>query len=123
MSEWLIVGVKCFGVLFMVLQVSALLLWVERKGSALIQNRIGANRAAILGIGPVNLGFLNTLIADPVKMFTKEDFVPAGADRVIHQLAPFLALFPALVTFAAIPFGDSIEIAGRTRTLQRDAVC
>ena len=118
MSEWLIVAVKCLAVIFMVLQVSALLLWVERKGSALIQNRIGANRAAILGIGPVNLGFLNTLVADPVKMFTKEDFVPAGADRVIHQLAPFLALFPALVTFAAIPFGDAIEIGGRTVQLQ-----
>ncbi len=118
MTDWVIVTVKCLAVLFMVLQVSALLLWVERKGSALIQNRIGANRAAIFGIGPVNLGFLNTLIADPVKMFTKEDFVPAGADRVIHQLAPFLALFPALVTFAAIPFGDTVEIAGRTVELQ-----
>ena len=118
MTDWVIVAVKCLAVLFMVLQVSALLLWVERKGSALIQNRIGANRAAILGIGPINLGFLNTLVADPVKMFTKEDFVPAGADRVIHQLAPFLALFPALVTFAAIPFGDTIEIAGRTVELQ-----
>jgi NADH-quinone oxidoreductase subunit H len=118
MTDWVIVTVKCLVVLFMVLQVSALLLWVERKGSALIQNRIGANRAAIFGIGPINLGFLNTLVADPLKMFTKEDFVPAGADRVIHQLAPFLALFPALVTFAAIPFGDTVEIAGRTVELQ-----
>jgi NADH-quinone oxidoreductase subunit H len=100
-------------ILVVVLQLSALLLWVERKGSALIQNRMGANRASIFGIVPFNLGFLNTLIADPVKMFTKEDFVPAGADRFIHTIAPFLALFPALITFAAIPFGDSIEIGGR----------
>jgi NADH-quinone oxidoreductase subunit H len=102
----------------MVLQVSALLLWVERKGSALIQNRYGANRASILGVVPFNLGFLNTLIADPIKLFTKEDFVPAGADRFIHSLAPFLALFPALITFAAIPFGDKIELAGTTIELR-----
>jgi NADH-quinone oxidoreductase subunit H len=113
MDVWLIGGAKVLLILVVVLQLSALLLWVERKGSALIQNRMGANRASIFGIVPFNLGFLNTLIADPVKMFTKEDFVPAGADRFIHTIAPFLALFPALITFAAIPFGDSIEIGGR----------
>jgi len=117
-DAWLIGGVKSLLVLFMVLQVSALLLWVERKGSALIQNRYGANRASILGVVPFNLGFLNTLIADPVKLFTKEDFVPAGADRFIHSLAPFLALFPALITFAAIPFGDHIELGGTTIELR-----
>jgi NADH-quinone oxidoreductase subunit H len=118
MVDWLIVIAKCLIVLFAVLNASALLLWVERKGSALIQNRVGANRASIFGVLPVNLGFVNTLLADPLKMFTKEDFTPAGADRVIHTLAPFLALFPALVTFAAIPFGDTIEIAGRTVELR-----
>ena len=118
MVDFLIVLAKCFIVLFTVLNASALLLWVERKGSALIQNRVGANRAAIFGILPFNLGFVNTLLADPLKMFTKEDFIPAGADRTIHTLAPFLALFPALVTFAAIPFGDTIEIAGRTVELR-----
>ena len=118
MDVWLVGGVKSLLVLFMVLQLSALLLWVERKGSALIQNRYGANRASILGIVPFNLGFLNTLVADPVKLFTKEDFVPAGADRFIHSLAPFLALFPALVTFAVIPFGDQIELAGEVIELR-----
>lgn len=111
--DLLIAIVKSLLVIGMVLQVSAFLLWIERKGSALIQNRIGANRAAIFGIVPFNLGFLNTLVADPVKLFTKEDFVPAGADRLIHSLAPFLALFPAIVTFAAIPFGDTIQIGDR----------
>jgi NADH-quinone oxidoreductase subunit H len=118
MVDFLIVLAKCFIVLFTVLNASAMLLWVERKGSALIQNRVGANRAAIFGVLPFNLGFVNTLLADPLKMFTKEDFIPAGADRTIHTLAPFLALFPALVTFAAIPFGDTIEIAGRTIELR-----
>ncbi|RMD84439.1 MAG: NADH-quinone oxidoreductase subunit H [Candidatus Dadabacteria bacterium] len=108
-----IAAAKCLIVILAVLQLSAFLLWIERKGSALIQDRIGANRAAIFGILPVNLGFVNTLVADPLKMFTKEDFVPAGADRLVHSLAPFLALFPAIVTFAAIPFGDTIEVGGR----------
>jgi NADH-quinone oxidoreductase subunit H len=114
----MIAFVKSALVIGMVLQMSAFLLWVERKGSALIQNRIGANRAAIFGRMPLNLGLLNTLVADPVKLFTKEDFVPAGADKFMHAVAPFLALFPAIVTFAAIPFGDTIDIGGRTIELR-----
>jgi len=117
-ADWAISAIKCIGVLLMVLQLSAFLLWIERKGSALIQNRIGANRASIFGVVPFNLGFTNTLLADPIKMFTKEDFIPAGADRLIHTLSPFLALFPALVTFAAIPFGDTIEVGGKLVELQ-----
>lgn len=116
--DWVIPGVKSFLVIFMVLNLAALLLWIERKGSALIQNRIGANRASILGIGPVNLGFINTLVADPLKLFTKEEFVPSGADRFVHAIAPFLALFPAVVTMVAVPFGDSVELFGRTIELQ-----
>lgn len=118
MSVWLIGAIKSLVVVVMVLQLSAFLLWIERKGSALIQNRLGANRAHIFGVVPFNLGFLNTLVADPVKLFTKEDFVPAGSDRFLHALAPFMALFPAIITFAAIPFGDSIRVAGRTIDLQ-----
>ncbi|RMD81089.1 MAG: NADH-quinone oxidoreductase subunit H [Candidatus Dadabacteria bacterium] len=118
MVELGIAAAKCLLVVLMVLQLSAFLLWVERKGSALIQDRIGANRAAIFGILPVNLGVVNTLVADPLKLFTKEDFVPERADRLIHALAPFLALFPAVVTFAAIPFGDRLEIGGRVIDLR-----
>src|SRR5271155_3818502 len=106
----------------MVLNLSGLLLWFERKGSALIQDRIGANRAAIFGVGRrlglPNFGLVNTLIADPIKMFTKEDFVPDGADRFLHGLAPFLALFPVLVTFAVAPMGDILQIGTHTIDLQ-----
>ena len=104
------------------LQLSIFLLYFERKGSALIQDRVGANRANITGfgkkLGMPNLGIINTLIADPVKLFTKEDFVPEGADHFLHLLAPFLALFPVLITFAVIPFGDTITIGGQTFNLQ-----
>lgn len=121
-AVWLDLGIaaaKTLLVLLMVLNLSAILLWVERKGSALIQDRIGANRANILGgLLPFNLGIVNTLIADPIKMFTKEDVVPAGADKVLHFLGPFLAVFPVVVTFAAIPFGDVLVIGDRTIDLQ-----
>lgn len=121
-TELLIGALKAIIVLLMVLNLSAILLWFERKGSALIQDRVGANRAAIFGVGRrlgmPNLGFVNTLMADPLKLFTKEDFVPAGADRFLHALAPFLAMFPVLITFAVVPFGDTLIIGGRHINLQ-----
>ena len=106
-------------VLLLVLSLCFVLLWVERKGSALIQDRIGANRANIFGgILPFNLGIVNTMIADPIKMFTKEDVVPADADKLLHFLGPFLAVFPVLVIFAVVPFGDVLVIGGHSVDLQ-----
>ena len=63
-------------------------------------------------------GIINTLVADPVKFLLKEDVVPAGVDRRLHFWAPIVGLMPALVAFAVVPFGDVIEIAGRTIELQ-----
>ncbi len=74
-------------VLFGVLNLAGFHTWVERKQSALIQDRIGANRASIFGFRL--LGMLHGP-ADVLKMFTKEDIVPAGADRTLHTLAPSL---------------------------------
>jgi NADH-quinone oxidoreductase subunit H len=109
-------------IVLLALQLAAVLLWFERKGSALIQDRIGANRASITGFGArlglPNLGFVNTLMADPLKLFTKEDFVPEGADKFLHALGPFLALFPVLITFAVVPMGDQVTIGGHTFELQ-----
>jgi NADH-quinone oxidoreductase subunit H len=64
------------------------------------------------------MGLINTLIADPLKFLTKEDFVPPTGDKLLHTLAPCMALFPALVTFAVIPFGDVITIGERMINLQ-----
>ncbi|MCP3915739.1 MAG: NADH-quinone oxidoreductase subunit H [bacterium] len=102
-------------VLFAVLNLAGFHTWVERKQSALIQDRIGANRAPILGFRA--LGMFHGM-ADVLKMFTKEDIVPKGADRTLHMLAPFLSVFFALVTFAAIPFGDRLVIGDRVIELQ-----
>ena len=102
-----------------VLQLTLVLLWVERKGSALIQDRVGANRANIFGgILPFNLGIVNTWMAEPLKLFHKEDIVPEAADKFLHWLAPWIAIFPLFVTFAVIPFGDVLVVGGYTINLQ-----
>ena len=100
--------VKATVVILMVLSLAGLLGWIERKASALIQDRIGANRASIFGFA--GLGLVNTMLADPIKFLTKEDVVPADADRRLHLLAPCVTLFPALVTFAVILFGDVLRV-------------
>ena len=108
MIELLVIKVVLAGiVIFAVLNLAGFQTWVERKQSALIQDRIGANRAPIFGFRL--LGMFHGL-ADVIKMFTKEDIVPAGADKTLHALAPFFSVFFALVIFAAIPFGDSLDV-------------
>src|SRR5262244_2648107 len=102
-------------IMFVVLNLGGLLGWVERKQSAVMQDRIGANRASIFGFRV--LGLLHPL-ADAVKMLTKEDFMPAHADRFLFQLAPFVSVFFALGAFASIPFGDTLHVAGREIPLQ-----
>ena len=114
--DFLIILIKAALVLGMVLNLAGILGWIERKGSALIQDRIGANRASIFGFA--GMGLVNTLIADPLKFLTKEDFIPPKGDKFLHTLAPCMALFPALVTFAVIPFGDMLQIGERQINLQ-----
>ena len=88
-----------------------LMIWVERKQSALMQDRIGANRAGILGIKAI--GLFHPL-ADVIKLITKEDTVPAGAHRLIHMICPFIAATPALISFAVIPYGGRYTVGGET---------
>ena len=119
MLDLIIAAVLTFIGLFITLNTSALLLWVERKGSALVQNRIGANRANIFGgLLPFNVGLINTLVADLMKFVTKEDFTPPSADKFLHTLAPIVALLPLLIIFVVIPFGDVLIIGERTINLQ-----
>ncbi len=106
MIEVLVIKVVLASIVFFAaLNLAGFHTWVERKQSALIQDRIGANRADIFGFRM--LGMFHGM-ADVLKMFTKEDLIPAGADRTLHTLAPFFSVFFALVTFAAIPFGDRL---------------
>ena len=102
-------------VFFGVINLAALHTWLERKQSAIVQDRIGANRASIYGW--TLMGLFHPL-ADSIKMFMKEDVVPAGVDKVLHTLAPALSVFFAMVAFAAIPFGDRVVIGDRVIELQ-----
>lgn len=99
-----------FAVLGVGLNIAGLLGWVERKQSAVLQDRIGANRASIFGI--TILGLFHP-IADAIKMLTKEDFVPKGATKPLHGLAPMISLGCAMFCLAALPYGGVIEYAGR----------
>ncbi|MEW5976548.1 MAG: complex I subunit 1 family protein [Acidobacteriota bacterium] len=106
---------KVLAVLIGVLNLAAILTWMERKQSAVMQDRIGANRASIFGIRAFGLF---QVLADGLKMFVKEDFIPPAGHRLLHTLAPFLSAFFALIGFAAIPFGDVITLGGRQIELQ-----
>jgi NADH-quinone oxidoreductase subunit H len=101
--------------LFIVLNFTGLLTWVERKQSALMQDRIGPNRASIFGL---RLFGLFHPLADLFKLFSKEDFIPDRADKFLFNLAPFVSLFFAFSAFAVIPYGPTVTIAGRPFPLQ-----
>jgi NADH-quinone oxidoreductase subunit H len=73
-----------------------LVVWIERRGSALLQDRRGPNR-----VGP--FGLLQN-VADGLKNLFKEEVMPAGADKFLFQLAPLLSFVPSLIMFAVIPF-------------------
>lgn len=89
-------------ILVVVMPLASLLTWMERKQSAMMQDRVGPNRAAILGWRGWGIPHF---VADAVKMIMKEDFVPAKANRFLFTLAPLLAIVPVFVTFAIVPFG------------------
>lgn len=88
--------------------------WVERKQSAVMQDRIGANRADIAGI--TVLGLLHPL-ADVLKLLTKEDVVPTGANRALHLLAPLIAAIPVIASFGVIPYGGTYHFGDTTVNL------
>jgi NADH-quinone oxidoreductase subunit H len=98
--NWLIVST----ILLVIGLVTVLfLVWLERKIVARIQDRPGPNR-----VGP--FGLLQT-VADAIKLLTKEDITPAGADRIVYNLAPALATFSALMLMAVLPWGPRLIAA------------
>lgn len=93
-------------ILHMILGGAAYLILLERKVCAWVQDRVGPNR-----VGP--MGLLQPL-ADGVKLFIKEDFVPRGADKFLFIIAPALTVMPALISFVVIPWAGMLEIGGVT---------
>ncbi|MBI4480495.1 MAG: NADH-quinone oxidoreductase subunit NuoH [Acidobacteria bacterium] len=96
--------IKIVVVLVVLLTVVAYAVWFERKVVAHMQSRWGPTR-----VGPH--GLLQP-IADAIKLLTKEDITPAGAFRLLYLAAPALAVITALLAFAVIPFGPSVEAGG-----------
>jgi NADH-quinone oxidoreductase subunit H len=93
--------------LLLILQLLPLMIWLERKVSALIQDRPGPERASILG---VRLAGLVHSLADVLKLFTKEEIIPSGVHRPTYLMAPGIALFVALVTYLVVPFADTLSL-------------
>jgi NADH-quinone oxidoreductase subunit H len=89
---------------------AAYLGWVERRLLGWIQDRKGPNRTGYQG--------LLQPMADFVKLLTKEDFCPDGADRLLFFFAPCIAAIPAIMTFSVVPFGAPITIMGKPVNLQ-----
>ena len=83
-----------------VLIIDILLVWIERKVVARFQDRLGPNR-----VGP--FGIIQP-VADVIKLLIKEDITPIGADRIIYNLAPVIALATVLLVWAVIPFSPNI---------------
>jgi NADH-quinone oxidoreductase subunit H len=91
-------------VMIAALAVAGLEIWLERRLLALWQDRYGPNR-----VGP--FGLLQVL-ADMIKIFTKEDWIPPFADRPVFVIAPGIVVATTLVAFAVIPFAPGVEVSG-----------
>src|SRR3954468_12079370 len=111
-----------FLILALVMPLASLLTWAERRQSAMMQDRLGPNRA---NIGPIRLKGILHFVADAIKMISKEDFIPGNVHRGLFALAPLLAIGPVLIAFAIIPFGptifphsftESLDVAALART-------
>ncbi|MBV4359206.1 NADH-quinone oxidoreductase subunit NuoH [Parasegetibacter sp. MAH-26] len=91
------------GVLFVLLNIAAGLIWVERRMLAMWQDRLGPNRAGPLGILIV--------LADTLKLFFKEDWIPPFADKWVFIVAPAVVVGSVLMSFVIIPFTPQIIVS------------
>ncbi len=95
-------GITIAAIMTVVIGVAAMLIWVERRLLSLWQERLGPNRVGWFGLLQV--------VADMIKIFTKEDWVPPFADRATFVLAPAIIMTVVLLSFAVIPFAPNIGI-------------
>lgn len=105
LEQAIIAVIKVAVVLFAILTACAYIVWLERKLVARMQVRLGPTR-----VGP--FGLLQPL-ADAIKLFTKEEIIVEQAEKWLYIAAPLIAFIPAFITFAVIPFGDTVTLFGR----------
>lgn len=110
LTLWIATIAKVAFVMIVMIHVAPVMAWVERRGSALMQNRLGPNR-----IGP--FGLLQSL-ADGIKFIFKEDPIPGHVTPFYYVLAPLVSVIPAFMGFAVVPFASSIELDGHTINFQ-----
>jgi len=112
----IIAAVKVVVIVMIVLQFLPILIWMERKGAAYFQDRRGPNRARLFGT--IRLGGIVHSLSDVVKLITKEEFFPSGANRFYFVLAPFIVLTVYLVTTGVLPFADDLRIGSFVTSLR-----
>jgi len=112
-SDWIVLVIVLIKILVgfgALMGAVIVMIWFERKAISDMQSRIGPQRW-----GP--FGLFQTL-ADGLKLIGKEDLVPAEADVLVFKLAPYLVVIPAFITFALVPVGGTLHIAGHVVLLQ-----
>src|SRR6185437_412799 len=92
-----------FGILIVALSLAAFLIWMERRLLALWQDRYGPNRTGPFGLLQV--------LADMIKIFTKEDWIPPFADKVVFVIAPAVIMVTVLLSFAVLPIAPGIIVS------------
>jgi NADH-quinone oxidoreductase subunit H len=109
-DPWWLIALKVI-VIFAFLMITTLMtIWAERRVIGRMQSRPGPNRAG-------KFGLLQSLM-DGLKLPLKEDIVPRGVDKILFVIAPAIALIPAFVSFAIIPFGPIVSIFHHQTPLQ-----
>ena len=109
-TKWL------FLVLALVMPLASLLTWAERRQSAMMQDRLGPNRA---NIGPIKLKGILHFVADALKMIFKEDFIPANVHKGLFALAPWETIAPG----SSVPVMRNAPISDSPIATSYDIIC
>jgi NADH-quinone oxidoreductase subunit H len=109
-DPWWLTALKVIIVFAFLMLTTLFMIWAERRVIGRMQQRPGPNRAG-------KFGLLQSLL-DGIKLPLKEDIIPRGVDKVLFVIAPALAAIPAFISFAIIPWGPTVSIAGHHTPLQ-----
>jgi NADH-quinone oxidoreductase subunit H len=109
-DTWWLIIIKVLAIFLFLLLGTLFMIWAERRVIGRMQQRPGPNRAG-------KFGLLQSLM-DGIKLPLKEDIIPRGVDKILFVIAPALSAIPAFISFAIIPFGPVVSIAGVRTPLQ-----